>query len=72
MIFEIFEHVFEISKLVFGMKMGDSGGLFNEIYSVESFLYDFLFFVTFGGPFGGNFWVIENFENVLCWVPQTK
>ena len=34
-------------------------GLFTEIHSFESFLYDFWILVVFGGPFG----VLDIFEN---------
>ena len=41
------------------------GGLFSEIYSFESSLYDFWILVIFGGPFLCNFSVFEIFENVF-------
>ena len=50
---------FEIFENVFGMRIGDFvGGLFSEIYSFESFLYNFWILDIFGG----NFWVFEMFK----------
>ena len=46
--------VYEIFKNGFGMRMCDfGGGLFSEIYSFESSLYDFWILVVFGSPFVG-------------------
>jgi len=49
------------------------GGLFSEIYSLESSLYDFWILVILGGPFLGSFLSFWNFwkyfwnENVWLW-----
>ena len=39
------------------------GGLFSEIYSYESSLYDFWILVFLRVIFFGNFWILKTFEN---------
>ena len=41
------------------------GGLFSEIYSFESSLYDFWILLDLGGPFYVHFWVLEILEKIL-------
>ena len=49
----------EILENGFDMRMCDFGGIFSEIYSFESYLYDFWILVVFGG----NFCVLIIFKN---------
>ena len=58
--------VLEIFKNIFEIRMGDLGGIFSEIYSFESFLYDFWILTVFWGSFFGViFGFLEIFENVV-------
>ena len=38
-------------------------GIFSEMYSFESSLYEFYILIVFGGLFLGNFWVLDFFKN---------